>query len=51
MAFAQGHNAEARYKMSTASMLGAMAYGTESARAAHAMSQSAGGVHDVPMVR
>src|SRR5918997_4358997 len=29
-------------------MLGALAYGTESAGAAHAMSQSAGGVHDVP---
>ena len=47
-AFAQGHNAEARYKMSMAAMLGALAYGTESAGAAHAMSQSAGGVHDVP---
>jgi choline dehydrogenase len=31
-----------------AAMLGALAYGTESAGAAHAMSQSAGGVHDVP---
>jgi choline dehydrogenase len=39
---------EARYKMSMAAMLGALAYGTESAGAAHAMSQSAGGVHDVP---
>ncbi len=48
VAFAQGHNVEARYKMSMASMLGALAYGTESAGAAHAMSQSAGGVHDVP---
>jgi choline dehydrogenase len=48
VAFAQGHNAEARYKMSMAAMLGALAYGTESAGAAHAMSQSAGGVHDVP---
>lgn len=48
VAFAQGHNVEARYKMSMAAMLGAMAYGTESAGAAHAMSQSAGGVHDVP---
>ena len=48
VAFAQGHNAEARYGMSMAAMLGAMAYGTESAGAAHAMSQSAGGVHDVP---
>jgi choline dehydrogenase len=48
VAFAQGHNAEARYKMSMGAMLGALAYGTESAGAAHAMSQSAGGVHDVP---
>ncbi len=48
VAFAQGHNMEARYGMSMAAMLGAMAYGTESAGAAHAMSQSAGGVHDVP---
>ena len=48
VAFAQGHNMEARYKMSMAAMLGALAYGTESAGAAHAMSQSAGGVHDVP---
>jgi choline dehydrogenase len=48
VAFAQGHNTEARYKMSMAAMLGALAYGTESAGAAHAMSQSAGGVHDVP---
>lgn len=48
VAFAQGQNAEARYKMSMAAMLGALAYGTESAGAAHAMSQSAGGVHNVP---
>ena len=48
VAFAQGHNAEARYGMSMAAMLGALAYGTESAGAAHAMSQSAGGVHNVP---
>ncbi len=48
VAYAQGHNVEARYKMSMAAMLGAMAYGAESAGAAHAMSQSAGGVHDVP---
>jgi choline dehydrogenase len=47
-AFAQGHNTQARYKMTMAAMLGALAYGTESAGAAHAMSQSAGGVHDVP---
>ncbi len=48
VAFAQGHNVQARYGMSMAAMLGALAYGTESAGAAHAMSQSAGGVHDVP---
>jgi choline dehydrogenase len=48
VAYAQGHNTEARYRMSMAAMLGALAYGTESAGAAHAMSQSAGGVHDVP---
>jgi choline dehydrogenase len=34
--------------MSMAAMLGALSYGTESAGAAHAMSQSAGGVHNVP---
>jgi choline dehydrogenase len=45
VAFAQGHNVEARYKMSQAAMLGGLAYGTESAGAAHAMSQSAGGVY------
>lgn len=48
VAYAQGHNIEARYKMAMAAMLGALSYGTESAGAAHAMSQSAGGVHDVP---
>jgi choline dehydrogenase len=48
VAFAQGHHREARYQMSMAAMLGGMAYGTESAGAAHAMSQSAGGVHDAP---
>jgi choline dehydrogenase len=48
IAYAQGSNLEARYKMSMAAMLAGLAYGTESAGAAHAMSQSAGGVHDVP---
>src|SRR5205809_4747354 len=48
VAYAQGHNLEARYNMSMAAMLAGMAYGTDSAGAAHAMSQSAGGVHDVP---
>ncbi len=45
IAYAQGQNREARYKMAMAAMLGGMAYGTESAGAAHAMSQTAGGVH------
>lgn len=45
VAFAQGHNTQARYKMSQAAMLGGLAYGTESAGAAHAMSQSAGGLY------
>jgi choline dehydrogenase len=48
VAYAQGGNLEARYKMSMAAMLAGLSYGTESAGAAHAMSQSAGGVHDVP---
>lgn len=48
VAYAQGGNLEARYKMAMAAMLAGLAYGTESAGAAHAMSQSAGGVHDVP---
>ena len=34
--------------MAHAATLGGMSYGTESAGAAHAMSQSAGGVHDCP---
>jgi choline dehydrogenase len=41
-----GSNIEARTQMAHAATLGGMAYGTESAGAAHAMSQSAGGVHD-----
>ena len=43
-----GSNVEARTEMAHAALLGGMAYGTESAGAAHAMSQSAGGVHDCP---
>jgi choline dehydrogenase len=43
-----GGNLEARTQMAHAALLGGMAYGTESAGAAHAMSQSAGGVHDCP---
>jgi choline dehydrogenase len=43
-----GSNVEARTQMAHAALLGGMSYGTESAGAAHAMSQSAGGVHDCP---
>ncbi len=43
-----GSNLEARTNMAHAATLGGMAYGTESAGAAHAMSQSAGGIHDCP---
>jgi choline dehydrogenase len=48
VAFSQAANLEARYHMSAAAMLGGLAYGTDSAGAAHAMSQTAGGVHDAP---
>jgi choline dehydrogenase len=48
LAYAQGHNEEARYKMAMASMLAGMSYGTESAGAVHAMSQTAGGVYNLP---
>src|SRR5216683_593083 len=44
VAFSQGANVEARYHMSAAAMLAGLAYGTDSAGAAHAMSQTAGGV-------
>jgi len=45
-AVADGSDLEARTAMAHAALLGGMSYGTESAGAAHAMSQSAGGVHD-----
>ena len=45
-AVADGSDLDARTAMAHAATLGGMAYGTESAGAAHAMSQSAGGVHD-----
>ena len=45
---ADGSDIDARTGMAHAATLGGMAYGTESAGAAHAMSQSAGGVHDCP---
>ena len=48
IAYAQGANEEARYKMAMASMLAGMSYGTESAGAVHAMSQTAGGFYDLP---
>ena len=48
IAFAQGHNQEARYKVAMAAMLAGMSYGTESAGAVHAMSQTAGGYFDLP---
>jgi len=48
VAFSQGENLQARYYMSAAAMLGGLSYGTDSAGAAHAMSQTAGGVHDAP---
>ena len=48
VAFSQSNNLEARYHMSAAAMLAGLAYGTDSAGAAHAMSQTAGGVHDAP---
>src|SRR5438874_3725522 len=48
VAYEEGNNLEARYHMSLGAMLAGMAYGTDSAGAAHAMSQTAGGVHDAP---
>src|SRR5438876_6878571 len=47
-AYEDGGNLEARTAMAHAATLGGLAYGTESAGAAHAMSQSAGGVHECP---
>jgi choline dehydrogenase len=47
-AVADGSDLGARTGMAYAATLGGLAYGTESAGAAHAMSQSAGGVHDCP---
>jgi choline dehydrogenase len=48
IAYAQGQNEEARYKVAMAAMLAGMSYGTASAGAVHAMSQTAGGVYDLP---
>src|SRR5207237_2030312 len=48
VAYEDGGNLVARTNMAHAATLGGLAYGTESAGAAHAMSQSAGGVHECP---
>jgi choline dehydrogenase len=48
VAYEDGGNLEARTGMAHAATLGGLAYGTERAGAAHAMSQSAGGVHECP---
>jgi choline dehydrogenase len=48
VAYENGSNLEARTAMAHAATLGGLGYGTESAGAAHAMSQSAGGVHECP---
>lgn len=48
VAYEEPKNLEARFHMSLGAMLAGLSYGTDSAGAAHAMSQSAGGVHDVP---
>jgi choline dehydrogenase len=47
-AYRDGSDLESRTNMAHAATFGGLAYGTESAGAAHAMSQSAGGVHDCP---
>jgi choline dehydrogenase len=47
-AYTRGDDIDARYSMCMAAMLAGLSYGTESAGAAHAMSQTAGGVRDVP---
>jgi choline dehydrogenase len=48
VAHKDGGNLEARTFMAHGATFGGMAYGTMSAGAAHAMSQSAGGVHECP---
>ncbi len=47
IAFANGQDVEARYKMAMAAMLAGLAYGSESAGAVHAMAQTFGGAFDV----
>lgn len=46
-AFADGEDLEARYGMAQAAMLAGLSYGSESAGAAHAMSQTLGGIMPV----
>ena len=48
VAYEDGTNLKARTFMAHGATVGGMAYGTDSAGAAHAMSQSAGGVHECP---
>ncbi|MBI3979173.1 MAG: iron-containing alcohol dehydrogenase [Chloroflexi bacterium] len=48
VAYAQGQNVEARYRCAMGAMLAGLSYGSESAGAVHAMSQTAGGYYDVP---
>jgi choline dehydrogenase len=48
IAYSEGSNLEARTNMAHAATFGGLAYGPETAGAAHAMSQSAGGIHDCP---
>src|ERR687888_859175 len=48
VAFEEGHNLEARYHMSLGAMLAGMAYGTDSAGAAHPLRPGGRGVHHRP---
>src|SRR2546423_11728334 len=48
VAYAQGHNLEARYHMSMAAMLAGLSYGTDSAGAGAAIRHAAGGGHHAP---
>jgi choline dehydrogenase len=47
IAFANGQDVEARYRMAMAAMLAGLAYGSESAGAVHAMAQTFGGIFPV----
>src|SRR5258708_32627061 len=48
VAYAQGHNLAARYHMSMAAMLAGLAYGNDSAGAAHPLVQRGRRVHAAP---